>query len=229
MKLAITLSAYNEEKNLKPVLEEAAKYGEVILVDDGSSDRTVQLARDCGAKVVVHPINLGQGLAVLTGFKFALKQDFDMIVEMDADGQHDPAEIPLFVEKMNRTGVDIVVGSRILGSNYQGAPWARRFFLPSLTRLINLLTGYRMTDSMCGFRVFKADSLRRVMPVLDQMLEPQYLAAEMFIRFSRAGLTVAEVPIRLKDRASGVSTKGLFRYGLGVSRSILKAVLSKKG
>lgn len=228
MKVAITLTAYNEEKNLRPVIEEASHFGTVILVDDGSSDQTVHIAQDAGAKVVQHPINLGQGLAVITSFKVALAGDYDVIIEMDADGQHNPAQIPAFLEKLEETNVDIVVGSRILGSNYEGAPWARRYFLPKLTRLINWITGYEMTDSMCGFRAFRSDSLRKALPIFDKMLEPQYIAAEMFIRFSRLGLSVDEVPISLEDRMSGISTKGLFRYGWGVSRAIFMTLLEGK-
>jgi len=227
-KIAITLSAFNEEKNVKSVLDSAKKYGDIIIVDDGSTDRTIQIAEDSGARIVKHPLNLGQGLAVMTGFKTALAGDYDVIIEMDADGQHDPTEIPLFLEKLQATGADIVVGSRILGTNYEGAPWTRRYFLSPLTGLINRLTGYNMTDSMCGFRVFRCKSLRKALPVLDQMLEPQYLAAEMFIRFSQLGLKVEEVPINLKDRSSGISRKGLFRYGWGVGRAILMALLDRR-
>ena len=82
-----------------------------------------------------------------------------------------------------------------------------------------------MTDSICGFRAFRADSLRRVEHVFSEMDEPQYLAAEMFIRFAREGLTVAEIPISLSDRNSGISRKGLAKYGWGVTKAILKTTL----
>ena len=78
---------------------------------------------------------------------------------------------------------------------------------------------------MCGFRAFRRDSLLKVFPVLDSILEPQYLAAEMFLRFARAGLTVGEIPITLKDRRSGHSYKGLARYGFGVLKAILKTMV----
>lgn len=228
LKVAITLSAYNEEENIAAVIDKAVEYGTVFVVDDGSTDATVQVAREAGAQVVRHPINLGQGMAVLTSFKVAMAGDFDVIIEMDADGQHDPSEIPQFLAMLESSGVDIVVGSRILGSNYEGAPWVRVFFLPQLTGALNFLTGYAMTDSMCGFRAFRSDSLRKILPALDRVLEPQYLAAEMFIRFSRLKLTVAEIPIRLSDRSSGVSRKGLLRYGWGVSLAILRTLLERR-
>ena len=225
MKTAIIICALNEEKNLRSVLDAATPFGTVFLIDDGSKDATSAIARECGAQVIVHPVNLGQGLSTITGFNIALKGDYEAIVEMDGDGQHDATEIPKFIECLDEKGVDIVVGSRILGSNYDGAPWARRFFLPKLTGLINLITGYKMTDSMCGFRAFKADSLRRALPELLRIREPQYIAAERFIRFSRLGLTLAEIPIHMSDRSSGISSTGLFRYGWGVARGILLTLL----
>ena len=87
------------------------------------------------------------------------------------------------------------------------------------------VTGYDLTDSMCGFRAFRVSSLRKVGHVLVDMQEPQYIAAEMFIRFSRAGLKVTEVPIDLSDRGSGLSYKGFIRYGWGVTRAILRTTL----
>ena len=229
MKVMVTLTALNEAKNLEEVITKIRQQGyDCILVDDGSTDGTPELARSLGAKVLQHCINLGQGYAVLTSFKAALREDCQIIIEMDADGQHDPLEIPLFVERIEHTGTDIVVGSRILGSYYQNAPFFRKTFLPYFTWIINMLTGYNLTDSMCGFRAFRKDSLSRVASLLDAMIEPQYIAAEMFMRFAGVGLHVEEVPINLRDRTSGYSYKGLFRYGFGVLKAILKTLTDKK-
>ena len=139
-----------------------------------------------------------------------------------------PLEITKFITKMEETGADVVVGSRIIGSNYKNAPFFRKTFLPHFTWIINKLTGYKMTDSMCGFRAFKAPSLRRVSYIFDDMLEPQYLAAEMFLRFSKEGLSVEEVPINLHDRGFGFSYKGLFRYGWGVTKAIIRTLMAVK-
>ncbi len=228
MKVIVTLTALNEARNIGQIVQTITQdgYG-CLLVDDGSSDDTRAIAASLGAEVIRHSINLGQGYAVLTGFKAALMEDCDIIIEMDADGQHDPSQIPLFIEKMKTTRADIVVGSRILGSNYDSAPFFRKTFLPHFTWLINRLTGYRMTDSMCGFRAFRKHSLARASGLLDEMLEPQYLAAEMFLRFARAGLTVEEVPIDLKERPSGASYKGLARYGFGIIKAITRVLIDK--
>jgi glycosyltransferase involved in cell wall biosynthesis len=142
---------------------------------------------------------------------------------MDGDGQHDPEEITLFIKKIEETGADIIAGSRILGSNYKNAPFLRRIFLKPLTWLLNRLTGYTISDSMCGFRAFRGESLRKVSHVFNDMLEPEYIASEMWIKFSHEGLTAAEIPITLADRKHGFSYKGLFRYGWGVISTIIRA------
>jgi len=234
-KVIVTISAYNEERNLGGILDKLKTIQipgcelATVVVDDGSSDGTYELSRRIGAHTLRHHVNLGQGHAVLTGFKAALlmAKSGDVIIEMDGDGQHNPDELHLFLEKMEQGHYDIVVGSRILGSNYDGAPFFRKKFLPVYTNIINRLTGYMMTDAMCGYRAFRASSLMKVSSVFDDMLEPQYLAAEMFLRFSRAGLTVGEVPIHLKERSSGMSYKGFVRYGLGVLKAIIKTFLDR--
>jgi len=228
MKVGVTIGVLNEEANIGQVLDRVPEGYDVLILDDGSTDNTVAVAEKYGAKLISHLTNLGQGFAVITSFKAAILNDYDIIVEMDGDGQHDPLEIPKFIKKMEETGADIVVGSRVIGTNYDEAPFFRKTFLPYFTWIINKLTGYNMTDSMCGFRAFRAPSLRKVAHIFDDMLEPQYLAAEMFLRFSKEGLTVEEVPINLRDRGFGFSYKGLFRYGWGVTRAIIRTLMVAK-
>ena len=227
MNVVITISAYNEEKNLPSVVREARRFGAVVVIDDGSSDNTAIVGENSGAEVVRLPINLGQGMANLTGFRVALAMDCDVVIQMDGDGQHNPDEIPKFLLELQEGEADIVVGSRILGSNYQSAPFFRRLFLPYLTWIINRLTGYELTDSMCGYRAFRAESLRRIQYIFDRFREPQYMTAEMYIRFAQERMTIQEIPINLSNRQSGESYKGLMRYGWGVVRAILVSLTDR--
>lgn len=158
-------------------------------------------------------------------FKFAASSDYDFIIHMDADGQHNPREIPKYISKFEETHADIIQGSRVLGSDYKKAPLARKLFLSPLTNLLNKLTGYHMTDSMCGFRGHSVKSLRRISGLFDQMVASEYLASEMWIKFAKAGLKVVEIPITLAERKHGFSYKGLFRYGTGVISTVLRAKL----
>ncbi len=223
--VAILIAVYNEEKALGDVLRRIPGECDVYVVDDASTDRTVEVAKENEAKVISLPVNLGQGAAAIAGFRVITAADHPYVVKMDGDGQHDPAEIPRFVEALQGSEVDIVQGSRVLGADYRGAPLARRVFLRPLTWVLNRLTGYRMTDAMCGFRAFRGESLKRMVPIFEKMVEPRYIASEMWIRFARAGFSVAEIPIRLAGRTFGCSSKGLFRYGWGVCSAIVRTTL----
>lgn len=225
MKTIITIAAYNEENIIGSVLDKIPPEYEIVVVDDGSIDDTKAICKKHGAKVVSHVLNIGQGAAVLTGFRKAFELECDYIIEMDGDGQHDPDDISRFVEVLeNNPEIDIVIGSRILGSSYK-APFFRRTFLPVFTGIINKITGYQMTDSMSGFRAFRASSLFQCKSIINGFFEPQYLASEMFIKFSREGLKVAEIPIHIGERGFGFSYKGLIRYGWGVSRTIVRTLM----
>ncbi len=228
MKTAVLMAALNEERTLPGILKKIPAGMDVFIVDDGSTDHTGQVAQTHGAMVIKNPINMGQGHAFITGLKGILRyweHETGCIVFLDADGQHDPVQIPLFVEQMEKTKADIVVGSRILGENYSTAPFFRKTFLPHFTWIINTLSGYQMTDALCGFRAFRFESLSKVENILDSMIEPQYLAAEMFLRFAKAGLKVTEVPIVMKQRANGMSYKGFVSYGFGIIKAIAKVLV----
>lgn len=224
-RIAVLIEAYNEEKNIGRLLSSIDDAYERYVVDDASTDKTCVIAGDNGAKVISQAINLGQGLAFITGMKVLLEKDYDFIVHLDADGQHAPEEIPVFIEKFKGSDADVVQGSRTLGSGHKNAPWARKVFLAPLTWVLNRLTGYELSDSMCGFRAFRVRTLKKVEHLFDDMVEPEYLASEMWIRFARAGLKVVDVPVSLSDRGHGFSYKGLFRYGWGVISAIIRTKL----
>lgn len=227
-KVIVTLAAYNEAENIVPVIAAIRRQGYAcIVVDDGSRDGTGRIAEEAGAVVVKHNINLGQGYAFLTGLKTAVRHPgCEIIVSMDADGQHRPEDIPLFVERMERGHADIVIGSRILGGQDVDNPFLRKLMLPYVTRAVSWLSGYRhLTDAMCGFRTFRASSVRRHLAVFDSMLEAQYIAVEMFMRFGKAGLRIEEVPVHIASRRHGFSTKGVLRYGTGILYAAIKTLI----
>ena len=227
---AILTAARNEARALPHLVQDLPAGFDLYLVDDGSTDGTSEIAERSGFRVIRHPVTLGQGYAMLTGMQAILERtdvQYEYIVCLDADGQHDPREITRFLEKAGAEGLDVVVGSRVLGSNHDQAPYFRRAFLPVITKAINALTGYDLTDAMCGYRAFRVQALRRIQTVLDNMLEPQYLAAEMFLRFARAGLKIGEVPVTLRNRAHGTSHKGFFRYGYGIAKAIVNTLIDR--
>ncbi|OVE76426.1 hypothetical protein BVX97_00885 [bacterium E08(2017)] len=222
---AVLITAYNEERNISDLLESIGEKYDVFVVDDGSTDRTVEICRQKGARVIKSPMNMGQGAAAVMGYKVVAAEGYEQVIKMDGDGQHDPAEIPAFIVKLEESGADKVVGSRVLGSDYQGAPLARRLFLRPLTHVLNLITGYKLTDSMCGYRAFRGSSLIKMVDVFDEIQELEYIASEMWIRLAQAGFKVEEVPVKLAKRKSGFSYKGLYRYAWGVISTIVRARL----
>ena len=225
----VKMAAYNEENNIKSVLETMPDNVDVLVIDDGSQDRTGEFAKACGAMIIRHEINLGQGIADLTGFQVAFDMGYKYIIEMDADGQHNPIDIPLFINKLeDHPDLDIVVGSRITGSQSVEADFLRTKFLPLYTRMINWASGYSLTDGMCGFKAYRAESLLKSSHVFNGLIETEYIAAELYIRFGRSNLNVGEIPINVLARASGRSHKGTFRYGFAVAWVIMRALFDLK-
>ncbi|MBS13503.1 MAG: hypothetical protein CME19_18130 [Gemmatimonadetes bacterium] len=224
--VAVLTEALNEAKGLREVLTRVPGGYDVYLVDDGSTDDTGTVAEACGAKVIRHSVNLGQGLAFATGMRTILGGGYDYAVHLDSDGQHDPADIPRFVKALDETGLDLIAGSRILGG-HDRTTVLRGLGLPVLTRVVNRITGYDQTDVMCGFRGYRVEAMRRVIGSFDDYYHPQYNAVEMFIRFSRLGISVGEIPVHVHKRTQGHSYKGEIRYGVNVFVGMMRAFLQR--
>jgi glycosyltransferase involved in cell wall biosynthesis len=225
----VKMAAFDEEKNIGMVLEQMPDNVDVLVIDDASDDQTARIASTHGAMVIRHEKNMGQGIGDLTGFRLAFDMGYEYIVEMDADGQHNPKEIPLFIKTLqDNSELDIVVGSRVLGCQSGEVCNMRKTFLPVYTRIINWASGYDLTDAMCGFKAYRSASLLKVSHVLDEPLETEYIAAELYVRFGLAGLRVGEIPVYIKPREHGKSHKGTLRYGFAVAWVILRSWLNSK-
>ncbi len=157
MRTLIIIPAYNEELTIGSVVALARKYGDVLVVDDGSSDRTSEIAQNAGAIVVKHETNMGKGAALRTGFDYALANGYDAAVCLDADGQHNPGEIPKLLEPILKDEADMVIGSRFLDGAKKSIPLYRRLGLWILNTTTNasLNGNLKVTDSQSGFRAMK--------------------------------------------------------------------------
>lgn len=221
----VCVPAYEEAGNLPGVLAEipAAVAGlatRVLVIDDGSRDATAAVARAHGAEVVSHPVNSGQGAALQTGYLVAERLGVEVVVTLDADGQHDPAEMERLVGPIVAGTADFVVGSRRMG-DYEKESAARDAGIHLYTRLINLLGGTEVTDIANGYRAIRASRLSEIVFTEDQFHNP-----ELLLGAARAGLRVVDVPVTIRKRVSGVSKKGTnLRYGLGFLRVIFKTWL----
>jgi hypothetical protein len=221
----VCIPAFEEADNLAGVINEvpaqvAGLPTHVLVIDDGSRDRTAAVAAELGAHVVSHPVNSGQGAALQTGYLVAERLGVDVVVTLDADGQHDPREMDRLVAPIVEGAADFVVGSRRMGAS-DGDSRARNAGITVYTRLINLLGGTDVSDIANGYRAIRASRLSEIAFTEDQFHNP-----ELLLGAARAGLRVVDVPVTIRRRASGTSKKGTnLRYGLGFLRVIFKTWL----
>jgi len=204
-KIAIIIPARNEEESLPKILQAIHALSlegfivKVFVVDDGSKDNTFFVAHVNGAEVIRHPVSLGVGGALKTGYLIAKEWDADIIVQLDADGEHDPADIPTFLDLILHEDADMIIGSRFLN----GSPplsLTRRIGIRFFTWLVNKLTGYKLTDITSGYRVFKAK-------FLDKVIFPseKHWAIEMTLLAGKHGLKVREIYVKPCIRKTGKS------------------------
>ena len=221
----VCIPAYDEAESLPAVLaqiptEVAGLRTHVLVIDDGSRDGTAAVARSLGAHVVSHPVNSGQGAALQTGYLVAERLGVDVVVTLDADGQHDPTQMVRLVEPIVRDEADFVVGSRRMGEGESDSR-ARDAGITVYTRLINQLGGTQVSDIANGYRAIRASRLAAIAFTEDQFHNP-----ELLLGAARAGLRVVDVPVTIRARTAGITKKGTnLRYGLGFLRVMLKTWL----
>jgi hypothetical protein len=219
---AVVLPAFNESDNLPWVLSEMPK--EVcglpvvpIVVADGCTDATETTARNLGAIVIRRDLRRGSGAAVRVGHRAALQLGATLVVTMDADGQHDPREISGLVGPLISGKADMVQGSRVLGS-FETESRLRRMGVNIFARLLTTLGRSRITDPSTGYRAMTVHAMRRL-----DLRQDQFYVSEMILDAARKGLTVREVPITLRRRASGRTKKpDSLRYAWGYSMAIVR-------
>ncbi len=222
--LAVVMSALDEADSIGEVLGDLPESVEgltvvPVVVDDGSTDDTAVLAEKAGAVVVRHPRNLGQGEGLRTGFAAAAALGAGVVVTMDADGQHDPAQLSALVRPVVAGEADYVQGSRFLG-RYDDAGGVRHLGIRFFTALINLLARTHVTDCTNGYRAIRVADLARM-----RLVEDRFSASEIIVEAATAGLRMREVPVHIRSRHAGTSRKpGGVRYPLGYLAVILRSV-----
>jgi glycosyltransferase involved in cell wall biosynthesis len=200
----VIIPAYNEEDSLPGVLKELAEQTpehDVLVVSDGSTDRTADVARDAGASVAVLPFNLGIGGALRTGFAFAVRNGYERAVQFDADGQHDPLAVRLLLDRLD-AGADMVIGSRFAegGAVTYHVTWTRRQAMKFLQRLVRILVRQQFTDTSSGFRAFS----RPVLEYFAVTYPVEYMdSVEALVLACNAGFRVEEVGVNMRGRTGG--------------------------
>lgn len=224
-KLLIVIPAYNEQDAIRGVLarmpSEMLGYEvNTVVVVDGATDATEAVAIEHNFPVATHIINRGQGDALRTGFEIARLEHADIVVNMDADGQHQPEEIEKLVSPIIHDEADFVMGSRFLG-HYEEAGGARHLGIVVFSRLITILSGVKITDCTNGFRAIRGRDLEKL-----ELREDRFSTAELILEAAKKKLRIREAPVSILARSEGESKKPKrLAYPLGFLRVILQTWL----
>jgi glycosyltransferase involved in cell wall biosynthesis len=199
--------ALNEEATVPGVIDELRAFDpglDVVVVDDGSTDRTAAVAAAKGARVVRLPFNLGIGGAVQTGFRFAFEGGYDLAVRVDGDGQHDPAQLAAVLGPVLRGEADIAVGSRFAGEEAEGyrSSRSRRVGIRILAWVVSRLVGQRVSDTTSGFQALN----RRGIALFARDYPHDYPEVEATVMVFRHRLRLVEVPVAMRERGGGRSS-----------------------
>lgn len=229
--ILVIIPAYNEGKSIGKVIEEVKESVpevDIVVIDDGSTDNTVKIAREEGVKVISHPVNLGYGTALQTGYKYALRFPYEIIVQLDADGQHPPTYIHRLTRVLKNNSADVVIGSRFLENRKYNGPWIRKLGMKIFSKVTSLVIREQITDTSSGFRALKRE-------VVDFFAHIDYPSdfddADLIILTHFAGFRIKEIPITMDEREYGKSvltaTK-LIYYGFKMLLSIMVTLLREK-
>jgi len=195
--LIVIMPAYNEEANVARVIRavhERLPSADVVVINDGSSDRTVQAAAQAGARVISHPYNMGYGAALQTGYKYARENGYRLLAQIDADGQHDPVYILEMLNLIRQGQADVVIGSRFLLDNGYRAPFARRVGMLLFGTIASWATGQKVTDPTSGYQALN----RKAFCYCSGDVYPADFAdADVLIMLHRAGLRIREVAVKM--------------------------------
>jgi glycosyltransferase involved in cell wall biosynthesis len=211
--VCVVVPAWNEAEAVGLVVKEAASAlpaAAVVVVDDGSTDQTGAVARAAGAVVISNPFNLGVGGAVRVGMRYALAHGFRVVVQLDADGQHDPRDLPRLVSLVDPDGPpQIVIGARFAGEGEVAVPRARRLAMRLLAGYLSRMTGVCLTDVTSGFRAHN----RAALGIFARTYPADYLSdtVESLVIARRAGAAISQVGVAMRPRYAGRSSQSAWR------------------
>lgn len=218
----VLIPAYDEAPRIGEVLAASRSHApdfDLLVVDDASRDATAEVARSAGAVVIRHPFNLGYGAALQTGYRWALRRGYRVVVQLDADGQHDPSAVPSLAAPILEGHLDLVLGSRFHpGSSYRMQP-LRRLGSVWFSTLVRWLTGLRVSDPTTGLQALSPEVLRLY---ASDAFPADYPDADMTVLLHRNGFRLGELPVQMAERPEAAS----MHEGLGVLYYVYKMTLA---
>ena len=226
-RLLILIPAWNEEETLAGVVAEVRRdvpAADVLVVNDGSTDRTSEVARAAGAAVLDLPINLGVGGAMRAGYKFAFRGGYDRTVQLDADGQHTPAAVLSLMQTMDEEAADIVIGARFAGIGSYRVSGPRWWSMRILSSVLSHVAGTRLTDTTSGFKACNAEAIR----LFSADYPAEYLGdtVESLVIASRAGLCIRQVGVEMRARAGGNPSHSPLKAAVFLVRAVLALLVA---
>lgn len=207
----VVIPAYNEGGVIARVIENVRRVVpdfDILVVNDGSKDNTAREAAAAGAIVVSHSFNMGYGVTIQTAYKFAYAKDYDFLVQIDGDGQHDPAFIPELLRPVVAGDTDFVVGSRFLGVESYRPSFSRRLGILFFRKLVSSLIGRTISDPTSGYQAFNRDVMRFF---TTDVFPCDYPDADMLITLNLAGFRIREIPVRMFANAAGKTMHSGFK------------------
>jgi glycosyltransferase involved in cell wall biosynthesis len=225
LRVLIVMPALNEQASVGDVIAQVRKSMpgmDVLVVDDGSVDETAKLARAAGAEIARLAVNLGVGGAMRTGFRYALARGYDVVVQVDADGQHDPEEVNELLRNLD--DADIVIGSRFAGKGVYKARGPRKYAMVALSVVFSRLARTRLTDVTSGFKAMGPRAVR----LFGAYYPAEYLGdtVESLVMAIRAGLKIREVPVVMRERAGGIPSHSPIKSAVYLGRAGLALLLA---
>jgi glycosyltransferase involved in cell wall biosynthesis len=222
-KKCIIIPAYNEGNNISSVIRDIQKYGgaaDIIVIDDGSRDFTAVIAQEAGAFVIRHPFNMGYGVALQTGYKYAVEKNYDVLVQMDGDGQHSAKFIPGLFKEVESFAFNVVIGSRFLGQDQYKTGFLKSVGIGIFRHIIWITTGEKITDPTSGYQCLS----RKVFEFFTKDHFPcDYPDANVIIMLHRAGFKIKEIPVEMMPNPERRSMhRGIFT----ISYYLFKVFLS---
>ena len=219
-KVLIIIPAWNEAGVIGDTIAEVMACQpdvDILVVDDGSGDGTGEVARAAGALVARLPFNLGVGGAMRTGYRYAMREGYDVVVQIDADGQHDPRYLPDLIAGLAES--DVVIGARFAGEGDYAARGPRRWAMRLLARVLSMLAGTRLTDVTSGFRAAN----RRAVRVFADHYPAEYLGdtVESLVIALKVGCTVSQRPVHMRPRTVGTASQSPLRAATYLVRAVV--------
>jgi glycosyltransferase involved in cell wall biosynthesis len=222
--ITVVIPCYNEDVAIGSIVLRSLKYADkVLVIDDGSKDKTREVAKLAGAEVIIHDMNIGKGACIKDAFEYVKNDGTGILVIIDGDGQHNPDEIPILIEPILKDEADIVNGSRFLSNNGNKVPGYRRVGQEVLTVATNTGTGLKITDTQNGFRAFS----KKTFDSFNFNQQGMAIESEMLIEAAGASLRIMEVPINVRYDVDG-STLNPISHGIGVLNPILGLISQKR-